>query len=36
VRKFKAAADALEQQGYWLKAEADLARQAAEDSHIGR
>jgi len=36
VRKFKAAADALEQQGYWLKGEADLARQAAEDSHVGK
>jgi hypothetical protein len=36
VRKFTAAVDALEHDGYWLKPEADQARRAAELSHIGR
>jgi hypothetical protein len=35
VRKFTAAADALERDGYWLKPEADAARQAARQSRIG-
>ncbi len=36
VRKFAAAADALERDGYWLKAEADQARRAAEQSRVRR
>jgi hypothetical protein len=36
VKKFSAAADALERDGYWLKPEADQARRAAEQSRIGR
>lgn len=36
VTKFAAAAAALERQGYWLKAEADAARQAAAASKVGR
>ena len=36
VRKFSAAAGALERDGYWLKPEADEARRAAEQSGIGR
>ena len=35
VAKFTAAADALERDGYWLKAEANEARQAAQQSHVG-
>jgi alpha/beta hydrolase family protein len=35
VAKFKAAADAIERAGFWLKPEADEARKAAEDSRIG-
>ena len=36
VKKFAAAADALERDGYWLRPEADQARRAAEQSRIGR
>jgi hypothetical protein len=36
VRTFSAAVDAIERDGYWLKAEADQARRAAEESRIGR
>jgi hypothetical protein len=36
VNAFGRAADLLVKQGYWLKAEADAARQAARDSAIGR
>jgi hypothetical protein len=36
VKKFTAAVDALERDGYWLKPEADQARKAAADSHVGR
>jgi hypothetical protein len=36
VRRFSAAVDALERDGYWLKPEASDARKAAEQSHIGR
>jgi hypothetical protein len=36
VTRFTAAADALERSGYWLAAEANDARKAAEQSHIGR
>jgi hypothetical protein len=36
VKKYTAAADALERQGYFLKPEADAARKAASDSHVGR
>jgi Alpha/beta hydrolase domain len=36
VKKFTAAVDALERDGYWLKPEADQARKAAVDSRVGR
>lgn len=36
VTKYTAATDALVKQGYLLKPEADAARKAAQDSHIGR
>jgi Alpha/beta hydrolase domain len=36
VPKFSAAVDALQRDGYWLKAEGDLARRAADQSRIGR
>jgi len=36
VEKFVKATDALEKAGYILKPEADLARQAAKDSRVGR
>jgi hypothetical protein len=36
VKKYAAAADALERQGYFLKPEADAARKAAQDSKVGR
>jgi len=36
VKKYVAAADALERQGYFLKPEADAARKAAADSRVGR
>ncbi len=36
VKKFTAAVDALERDGYLLKPEADQARKAAEQSQIGR
>ena len=36
VTRFTAAVDALERSGYWLAAEANDARKAAEQSHIGR
>jgi len=36
VKKFSAAVDAVERDGYWLKQEADQARRAAEQSQIGR
>lgn len=36
VKRFTAAADALVRDGYWLKPEADEAKRAAEQSHIGR
>jgi hypothetical protein len=36
VRKYAAATDALERQGYFLKPEADAARKAAQDSRVGR
>ena len=36
VKKFTAAVDALERDGYWLKPEADQARKAAADSRVGR
>jgi hypothetical protein len=36
VRKFSAAVEALEREGYWLKPEASQARTAAEQSRIGR
>ena len=36
VTRFTAAVDALERSGYWLAAEANEARKAAEQSRIGR
>lgn len=36
VRKFSAAVDALERDGYWLKPEADEARRAAQNARIGQ
>jgi Alpha/beta hydrolase domain len=36
VRKFTAAVNALERDGYWLKPEADAARKAAEQSRVGK
>lgn len=36
VDRFTTAVDALENAGYLLGPEADQARQAARDSHIGR
>jgi hypothetical protein len=36
VDRFNKAVDALEKSGYLLKPEADQARRAASDSHIGR
>jgi len=36
VQKFSAAVAAIERDGYWLKPEADLAREAAATSTIGR
>ena len=35
VRLFVKATEAVQREGYWLKPEADLARKAAEQSHIG-
>lgn len=36
VRAFNRAADALVDQGYWLKPEAEAARKAARESNVGR
>jgi len=36
VTRFAAAADALVRDLYWLKPEADEAKRAAEQSHVGR
>jgi Alpha/beta hydrolase domain len=36
VDRFVRVTDALERDGYFLKPEADLARQAARDSRVGR
>jgi hypothetical protein len=36
VKKYAAATDALERQGFFLKPEADAARKAAQDSNVGR
>jgi hypothetical protein len=36
VKAFDASVDAIQKAGFWLKPEADEARKAAEDSHIGR
>jgi hypothetical protein len=36
VKSFDKAVDAIEKAGFWLKPEADEARKAAEQSHIGR
>ena len=35
VRLFSKATDAVQREGYWLRPEAELARKAAEQSHIG-
>jgi hypothetical protein len=35
VKLFNRATDALQRDGYWLKPEAELARKAAQQSHIG-
>jgi hypothetical protein len=36
VRAFDKAVDAIERDGFWLKPEADAARKAAAESHIGK
>jgi hypothetical protein len=36
VKAFDKSVDAIEKAGYWLKPEADEARKAAADSHIGK
>lgn len=36
VKSFDKAVDAIERAGFWLKPEADEARKAAEQSHVGR